>query len=179
MAADVIEVRTAEAADVPAMLELMDGVLNWLVARGRTEQWGPVPFSAIPGFPERLAGWAGQGAVTLAERDGACVGVIAVGPDVPPRVPVGMVPAGSMFIHTVLTERGPAGHGVADALIGHAERAARGRGAPALALDHWAGSPELDRVYAVKGYAELGHCEDDGPEGTVRNTVRARPLSGA
>ncbi|MGK5550102.1 GNAT family N-acetyltransferase [Actinomadura kijaniata] len=75
-----------------------------------------------------------------------------------------MVSGGSMFIHTVMTDHGPDGHGVGSALLAHAEHLARTRGALALALDHWAGSPELGYVPVV--------------EYTVRNLVRVQHLSG-
>ncbi|RJL35819.1 GNAT family N-acetyltransferase [Bailinhaonella thermotolerans] len=168
--------RPATSEDVPALLSLMDSVHAWLLARGRPEQWGTVPFSRIPGFPDRVADWTRQGVITLAERDGRCVGLLAAAPMTPPRVPAGAVPEGSMFIHTVMTDRGPGGRGVAPALLAEAERLARACDAPALALDHWAGSPELARVYEAQGYARVTDYTDDQSGTPVRNTVRVRPL---
>ncbi len=173
-----IRLRVATAADLPALLELMDAVLGWLVTRDRKQQWGDVPFSRIPGFPDRVADWVEQGVITLAECGTDCLGMLAVAPVVPPRIPAGLVPAGSMFVHTVMTERGSRGRGVGSLLMREAERRARAASAPALALDHWAGSDELHRIYREHGYATVGEYDDDRQAGApkVRNVVRVRHL---
>ncbi|GAA3837517.1 hypothetical protein GCM10022226_69520 [Sphaerisporangium flaviroseum] len=174
-----ITLRPATAADTPALLALMDSVLEWLVACGRPEQWGTVPFSQIPGFPERVTDWASQGVITLAERNGKCVGLLALAPLVPPRIPTGLVPEGSMFVHTVMSDRGPDGRDVGSTLLDEAEHRARTLKAPALALDHWAGSSELARVYDRRGYVKVAEYDDDQGENTVRNAVRVHHLSGS
>lgn len=171
-----LHLRPATTNDVPALLALMDSVLEWLVAHGRPEQWGTVPFSQQPGFPDRVADWTSQGVITIAERDGRCVGLLAAAPLVPPRVPAGVVPDGAMFIHTVMSDRGPGGRGVGSALLAHAERLARTHHAPALALDHWADSPELGRVYGDHGYVPVAEYTDEQAGNTVRNLVRVRHL---
>ncbi|MCG5220196.1 GNAT family N-acetyltransferase [Streptosporangium sp. KLBMP 9127] len=173
------ELRPATVDDVSALLTLMDSVHAWLIARGRPEQWGTVPFSRIPGFPDRIAGWTRQGVITVAERDGRCIGMLAAAPMVPPRVPAGTVPEGSMFIHTVLTDRGPDGQDVGTALLEEAERLAQAHSAPALALDHWADSPELGRVYDEHGYVKITEYTDERDGKPVRNAVRVRYLRAA
>ncbi len=102
--------------------------------------------------------------------------MLAAAPMTPPRIPAATVPDGSLFIHTVMTDRGPGGHGVGTALLEEAERLARAHHAPALALDHWAGSPELGRIYDEHGYAKVAEYTDEHDE-PVRNTVRVRHLS--
>jgi GNAT superfamily N-acetyltransferase len=173
-----VQLRVATAADLPALFELMDSVLGWLVARGRTQQWGGVPFSRIPGFPDRVADWVAQGVITIAERGTDCLGMLAMAPVVPPRIPAGLVPPHSMFVHTVMTERGPRGRGVGSLLMQEAERQARAASVPALALDHWAGSDELRRVYRKHGYTNVGEYDDDRQAGAlkVRNVVQVLHL---
>ncbi|MEV1003132.1 GNAT family N-acetyltransferase [Nonomuraea sp. NPDC050202] len=172
-----LTLRPATTQDIPALLALMDSVLTWLVARGRTEQWGTVPFSRLPGFPELFTGWTSQGAITTAERGGPCVGLLALAPAPPPRIPPGLIPEGALFIHTIMSARGPTGRGVGRALLAEAARQARAHGAPALGLDHWAGSAELDQIYDKHGFVKAGECEGGkaGPTTTL-NTVRARHL---
>ncbi|WP_248962118.1 GNAT family N-acetyltransferase [Sphaerisporangium perillae] len=172
-----INLRQATADDTPALLSLMDSVLEWLVAHGRTEQWGTVPFSQIPGFPERVTDWVSQDVITLAERNGKCVGLLAAAPLIPPRIPTGLVPEGSMFVHTVMSHRGPDGRDVGSALMNEVERRARTHKAPALALDHWAGSAELARIYDKRGYVKVAEYTADQGEKTVRNVVRVYRLS--
>ncbi|GLW07871.1 hypothetical protein Misp01_30010 [Microtetraspora sp. NBRC 13810] len=171
-----LELRPATVADVAALLTLMDSVHAWLITRNRPEQWGTVPFSRIPGFPDRVTEWTRQDVITLAERDGRCVGLLATAPVIPPRIPAGTVPDGSMFIHTVMTDRGPDGHGVGTALLKEAERLAQAHGAPALALDHWAGSPELDHLYAKHGYVKVTEYTDEQAGQPTRNAVRVHSL---
>jgi GNAT superfamily N-acetyltransferase len=173
------QLRPATIGDVAALLTLMDSVHAWLIARGRSQQWGTVPFSRIPGFPDRVADWTSQGVITLAERDGRCIGMLAAAPMVPPRIPAGVVPEGSMFIHTVMTDRGPDGHDVGTALLEETERLARSHNAPALALDHWADSPELNRVYDEHGYEKITEYTDEQDGKPIRNTVRVRYLRAA
>ena len=38
--------RTGSTADLDAVLALLDGAVRWLVAQGRTGQWGDQPWSA-------------------------------------------------------------------------------------------------------------------------------------
>lgn len=172
-----VNLQLATVDDVPALLALMDSVLEWLVERGRPQQWGTVPFSRVPGFPERVNDWVSKGVVTLAERDNKCVGALAAAAVVPPRIPNGLVPDGSVFVYMVLSDRGPAGRGVGPALLDEAERLARAQDAPALALDHWVGSPELDRVYGGAGYVAVGEAIDESGGESLRTVVRVRPLT--
>jgi GNAT superfamily N-acetyltransferase len=171
-----ITLRPGTAEDVPSLLSLMDAVLAWLVTHGRSEQWGTTPFSQVPGFSARVAHWVAQGVITVAERDGRCVGVLAAAPTTPPRVPAGMVPEGSMFVYTVLSDRGSEGRGVGRALLNAAERLATERGCPAVALDHWAGSAELARIYDDYGYIKVCTYIDNHDGNDTRNVVRVRLL---
>ncbi|MEV5827031.1 GNAT family N-acetyltransferase [Spirillospora sp. NPDC052242] len=81
-----------------------------------------------------------------------------------------------MFVHTVMTARGPEGRGVGSILLAHAEHLARTHGAPALALDHWADSPELARIYDEHGYVTVAEYTDGHEGNAVRNLVRVRRL---
>ena len=43
-----MNIRRAGRDDVPVVLGLLDGATEWLVARGRTDQWGTEPHSTSP-----------------------------------------------------------------------------------------------------------------------------------
>ncbi|MEV4103449.1 hypothetical protein AB0J42_24590 [Nonomuraea sp. NPDC049649] len=58
----------------------------------------------------------------------------------------------------------------------HAWLIARAHGAPALALDHWAGSPELGRLYGEHGYVKVSEYTGEQDGKPVRNAVRVRFL---
>lgn len=81
-----------------------------------------------------------------------------------------------MFVHTVMSSRGPDGRGVGATLLAEAERRARSRQAPVLALDHWAGSPELARIYEQHGYVPVAEYDDEQGGTSSRNVVRVRHL---
>jgi GNAT superfamily N-acetyltransferase len=172
-----LTLRTATAQDIPALLSLMDSILTWLVARGRAEQWGTVPFSRIPGFTNRFTQWTSQGVITLAERAGTPAGLLALAPAIPPHIPAGSLPEGTLFVHTVMSDRGPTGKGAGQLLLNEAIRQAAVRGAPGVGLDHWAGSTELDRIYDKHGFARVGTYEAKEEDGRrVLNTVRIHHL---
>ena len=55
-------------ADFPAVMSLLDGAVAWLVANGRSEQWGTDPFTKRQPVIDRLGGesdhqcrWEGPG----------------------------------------------------------------------------------------------------------------------
>ncbi|GAA3091021.1 GNAT superfamily N-acetyltransferase [Kribbella aluminosa] len=69
-----ITIRRAGRDDVPAVLSLLDGATEWLVARGRTGQWGTTPHSTSPRRVAQLTGFADEGELWVAEADGRVVG---------------------------------------------------------------------------------------------------------
>lgn len=67
---DII-IRQGGEEDVPAILALLDGAVEWLVANGREGQWGTEPWSARPKAVERVRELARTGTPWIAEIDGA------------------------------------------------------------------------------------------------------------
>jgi hypothetical protein len=167
-----LTLRPATPADVPPLLDLVDGVVAWLLARGRSGQWGARPVSEHAGFRDRTAAGVAAGQVTVAVRDGAGVGAILLDRVLPAYVPAGLVPPGALYVHTLVSDRGPAGTGAGRLLLDHAvTSAARGP----LALDHWAGSPELADLYSRAGYVAVGSFVLDQRGEPWTGTVRVRP----
>ena len=168
-----MEIRPATPADVAPLLALADAAVAWLVARGRAGQWGDSPLSASPDFRHRIVAAVDAGLLTVAERAGSVVGAVLLDTAVPPYVPAGLVPPDALYVHSLITDRTPAGTGAGRALLHHARTVAAGR---PLALDHWAGAPELATLYARAGYAEVGTFTLTGGRDTPwPGTVRVRP----
>jgi GNAT superfamily N-acetyltransferase len=92
------------------------------------------------------------GAVYVAERDGVVVGALLVAPEAPGYVPRDALPDGLLYIVQVVSVRDDRGRGVGRRLMEEAERIATSAGVTAVALDHWAGSPELASTYERYGY---------------------------
>lgn len=170
----MVTLRPATPADVEPMLTLADGVVAWLVARGRSAQWGAEPLSASPAFRDRTTQAVEAGLVTVAVRDGAVVGAILLADSHPDYVPAGLIPAGALYVHTLISDRTPAGRGAGTLLLDHARASAAEAGVP-LALDHWSGSPELAALYEKTGFTAVGEFTlDHGTpwHGTVRTLTR-------
>ena len=81
-----------------------------------------------------------------------------------------VVPPDALYVHTLVSDRTPAGSGAGALLLDHARSRAADRSVP-LALDHWSGSPELAALYERAGFAEVGSFTLDRAvpwTGTVR-----------
>jgi hypothetical protein len=171
-----IILRRASAADVEPLLALMDDVVAWLVARGRSGQWGARPLSENAGFRDRTAAGIGAGLVTVAVRAGAVVGAIMLDRGQPAYVPAGLVPEDALYVHTLVSARTEAGAGAGRLLLDDAVSGAAGG---PMALDHWSGSPELAAVYEKAGFVAVGSFElEQGGEpwpGTVRVRIADPP----
>jgi hypothetical protein len=115
-----LTLRPATPADGEPLLDLVDGVVAWLVTRGRPGQWGARPLSGHAGFRDRTAAGIAAGLVTVAVRDGAVVGAILLDRVAPAYVPAGLVPPGALYVHTLVSDRGPAGVGAGRLLLHHA-----------------------------------------------------------
>lgn len=166
-----VTLRPAVAADLDPVLTLVDDVIAWLVARGRSGQWGSAPLAAHPALRADTAGRIAAGAVTVALRGGVLVGTVTLDGRHPAYLPVGLVPADALFVHTLVSARTPAARGAGRLLLDSCLARAAAAGVP-LALDHWAGSPELAAFYERAGLQAVGTvvlARRDGPwTGTVR-----------
>lgn len=133
-----------------AVLALLDGASAWLVARGRTRQWGIEPHSTNPRRVAQVTVWAGAGELHLAVLDGAVVGALAVGEAVP-YVPPPTEP--ELYVNLLVTDRARAGLGIGGALLDHARRLAQDRGVELLRVDCYGGGDRaLVRYYESQGF---------------------------
>lgn len=168
------ELRPGRSADVDPLLTLLDDVVAWLVARGRSGQWGAAPPSGNPAFRAEFERAVAAGTLTVAVRAATVVGAVILDPHRPPYVPADLVPPDALWVHTLVTDRTPAGRGAGRLLLDACRTRAAASGAP-LALDHWSGSPELAAVYERAGYREVGTVVVPMPSGPWSGTVRVRP----
>jgi len=146
----VITIRHAGRGDVPAVLALLDGATEWLVAHGRTDQWGTEPHSTNPRRVEQITGFADDGGLWVAEADGRVVGALAVGAALP-YVPPAVEP--ELYVRLLVTDRASAGQGIGSELLDHARVLARTAGVGLLRVDCFAGGDgALIRYYEQKGF---------------------------
>lgn len=143
-------IRRAGRDDVPAVLGLLDGATEWLVARGRTDQWGTEPHSTNSRRIEQITGFADDGGLWVAETDGRVVGALAVGAALP-YVPAADEP--ELYVRLLVTDRASAGQGIGASLLDHARELARADGVGLLRVDCFAGGDgALVRYYEKQGF---------------------------
>lgn len=143
-------IRRAGRDEVPAVLGLLDGATEWLVARGRTDQWGTEPHSTNPRRVAQITDFADDGGLWVAETDGRVVGALAVGAALP-YVPAADEP--ELYVRLLVTDRGSAGQGIGASLLDHARELARSQGVGLLRVDCFAGGDgALIRYYEKQGF---------------------------
>jgi len=146
----MITIRQAGHSAVPDVLALLDGATEWLVAQGRTDQWGTEPHSTNPRRIAQITGFADDGGLWLAEADGRVVGALAVG------AALAYVPAADepeLYVRLLVTDRASAGQGIGGLLLDHARELARAGGVGLLRVDCFAGGDgALIRYYEKQGF---------------------------
>jgi GNAT superfamily N-acetyltransferase len=143
-------IRRAGRDDVPAVLALLDGATEWLVARGQTQQWGTQPHSTSPRRIALITSFADDDGLWVAEADGRMVGALAVGPPMPPVPPVDEP---EVYVRLLVTDRASAGQNIGGRLLDHARTLARDAGVSLVRVDCFAGGTgALIRYYEKQGF---------------------------
>jgi GNAT superfamily N-acetyltransferase len=134
----MLRIRIAEPADTAPVLALFDGIMEWLVARERTAQWGTKPWSQRPDLVTRIEARIGRGELRVAgDPDGEIVGVLSLSEQCADYV--SPPPEPELFINLLGTSRLAKGRNVGGALIEEARAEARRRGLRLLRVDCFAG----------------------------------------
>jgi hypothetical protein len=69
-----ITIRQGDEDDLPVILAMLDGAVEWLVANGHEGQWGTEPWSARPKAAARVLELVRTGTPWIAEIDGVPAG---------------------------------------------------------------------------------------------------------
>ncbi|HEY3754062.1 MAG TPA: GNAT family N-acetyltransferase [Pseudonocardiaceae bacterium] len=158
--------RPASVADLPVVLGLLDGAVEWLVVRGRTAQWGDQPWSARPASAPRFTAMLSGRGGWVAESEGEPVGVLVVGEEPPAYVPA--VDEPETYVHLLVTSRQHKGEGIGTALLDHARTLARAAGSTLLRVDCFAGADgKLVRYYVGAGFTPTEKFDVDGWPGQI------------
>lgn len=158
-----IRIRPGGAADIPAIFALLDGAVAWLVARGRTGQWGAEPFSADPARVATADEWMEKHEVHIAEIDAVPVGVLVVGSTPDYARPV---PEPEVYINLLVTDRTRTGLGIGARLLDRARATARRRGVTLVRVDCYGGDDRaLVRYYESQGFTATEPFTVDLPDG--------------
>jgi GNAT superfamily N-acetyltransferase len=145
-----MKIRVGGPEDIPVVLALLDRASEWLVAQGRTDQWGTEPHSTNPRRIGQITGFATSGGLWIAELAGRPVGALAVG-EALPHVPPATEP--ELYVRLLVTDRETKGSGVGSALLVLARSLAKEQGVGLLRLDCFAGGDgALVRYYERQGF---------------------------
>lgn len=151
-----VRIRIAEPGDAAGVLGMFDAIMEWLVAQGRTGQWGTEPWSARPETVATIERRIGNGELRVAtDEDGEILGVLSVsetcGEYVSPP------PEPELFINLLGTSRAAKGRNVGGLLVDEARAEARRRGLRLLRVDCYAGDDrKLNAWYVSQGFTEVG-----------------------
>jgi GNAT superfamily N-acetyltransferase len=145
-----VRFRAGRPGDEPIVLGLFDEAITWLVARGRTGQWGSAPYSSRAAGVEQVQRMVSDGGLRIAELDGQPVGALVVGA-APSYVPPADRP--ELYVQLLLTSRSHAGQRIGTRLIHQALIEARQHGCEQIRVDCWAGAPQLIAWYERQGFA--------------------------
>ncbi|MET8555730.1 GNAT family N-acetyltransferase [Streptomyces sp. NPDC004959] len=161
-----LTLRPGKARDVPAVLALLDGAVDWLTAQGLSGQWGTRHFTDRPRAVELVEEYFAKGEPWVAELDGRVVGSMTLreGPGPSP----GPAPEPERSLHFLVSDRSLAGHGIGAALVAHAVAEARRAGAGLLRVDCYAGDDgRLVDYYVACGFRPAERFDQDGWPGQV------------
>jgi GNAT superfamily N-acetyltransferase len=145
-----VELRDGRTSDAAPILDLWDGAIAWLVARGQVGQWGTDPASGRPQTREMVQRWVAEPGVTIAELDGEMVGVSVIAGTPPQWVPPIARP--ETYLMFLLSSRRHAGQGIGSLLVRRAAADARAAESEVLRVDCWAGAPTLVAWYERQGF---------------------------
>ncbi|WP_394436582.1 GNAT family N-acetyltransferase [Streptomyces sp. SGAir0957] len=148
-----LRIRPGTLADAPAVLDMLDGAVAWMNARGNTEQWGTTPYSRKPGGVARVEGYMSVHTPFIAEWDGRIAGAVVLDSGPSPQMPITPADEPERYVRLLVTDRRRAGLGIGAALLTHAARETRRAGVELLRVDCWAGGGgELVAFYERNGF---------------------------
>lgn len=149
-----ISIREGGPDDIPAMLGMLDSCVEWLVAQGRTGQWGARPLSQQPKTVESVTRYLEEGTAYVAEVAGVPAATLTLTGE-PGSYLSHLPPPGEpeQYIHWLASDRRFKGHGVGSALLAHAAEETRRAGISLLRVDCYAGDDgKLVRYYESNGF---------------------------
>ncbi|MEU2225449.1 MULTISPECIES: GNAT family N-acetyltransferase [unclassified Streptomyces] len=160
-----ITIREGGPEDLPAMLGMLDSSVEWLVARGRTRQWGTEPLSGRAGTVAAVTRAMAAGTTYIAEVDGVPAATLTL-TDAPGSYLSHLPPPGEpeRYIHWLASDRRFRGRGVGAALLAHAAEVTRRAGVGLLRVDCYAGDDRgLVAYYEANGFTPT-HTYTHGPD---------------
>lgn len=146
-----ISIRDGGPDDIPAILGMFDSAVAWLVAQGRTGQWGSTPWSENPKAVAMVERYVAQGSPYIAEVEGVPAGTLTLTDSPGSYIPA--VDEPERYVHLLASDRRFKGYGIGSALLAHAAEETRRAGVSLLRVDCYAGDDrKLVAYYEGNGF---------------------------
>lgn len=147
-----LRLRPGSVADRDHVLDLFDQNVEWLVARGRAEQWGATPWSRSPERRQQVEDMLSAGSVLVAEDHDGRVGAVSVVADRPSSY-VPTVDEPERFVRLLIVSPLWRGRNAGGLLLDRAKQQAVADGVGLLRVDCWAGADgALVAYYSGQGF---------------------------
>ncbi|MER7555819.1 GNAT family N-acetyltransferase [Nocardioides sp. NPDC126508] len=146
-----MHLRDGSVSDLPDAMSLLDAAVAWLASRGRIEQWGAEPFSAVEARVTQIRTMLSERTARIAEEDGEVVGLCVLADEPLPYVDPAPVP--ELYLQLLVTDRERSGSGIGSILVDDAVEIARQRGVTQMRLDCYARDEALVGVYEKLGFS--------------------------
>jgi hypothetical protein len=157
-------IRVGSVADLDAVLALLDRAVDWLVAQGRTGQWGDQPWSASEARRGRIRDMIADSELLLLEQDGAVVAALAHGPTAHAYAP----PADEPEDYVLLLVSDPSVRGAGRRVLDESWARARASGMRRQRVDCYAGDDgKLVSWYESAGFTRTEPFEVNGWPGQL------------
>lgn len=145
----------ATGADTDAVVALYDEAVAWLVARGRSDQWGVAPFSSRSDVVALIRARAESGTMWVARSQSQILGAVVLGSH-PPHYIAHPAERPEIYISGMIASRAPNARGIGRVLLEHATETARRASIGLLRLDCYAGGDGgLVAYYESAGFRQV------------------------
>lgn len=159
-------IRRASAADAPAVLQIVDEIIQWLVSIGNDKQWGAMPWSSQEQQRDKvIAACSLPGAWVVQAPDATLLAALVLGEAMPYVTPA---TEPELYVRLLVASRDTAARGVGRRLLAFADDQARLAGVHRLRVDCYGGvSGALIRFYESCGYKRLSPFALEGWPGQL------------
>ncbi|MCA9832483.1 MAG: GNAT family N-acetyltransferase [Thermomicrobiales bacterium] len=154
----MLNFRPGTPDDLADVLRLFDDNIEWLVARGRSAQWGSEPFSTNPQRTEFVADILTRGEFTVAEVESKVVGASVLTDHPMPYVPP--VDEPERYLKLLIASPAHRGEGIGHQLIQRARARTIEEGIGLMRVDCWSGGDKrLVAYYVSQGFTPTDEIE--------------------
>lgn len=154
----MVTFRGGDVSDLPAVLNLFDDNIEWLVERGREAQWGSQPFTGNEAREDFVRGILESGVLDIAEIDGEVVGTTVLTDHPMPYVEAIKEP--ERYLKLLIASPEHRGERIGSRLVERARERTVSDGIDLMRVDCWSGGDRrLVAYYEAQGFVPTHEIE--------------------